>query len=349
MRIRHSRHSEVGKRSSRKHHSSYLKIKEQVVQYGRHAKAKLHRISKPKENSHIFIRNNEHQGMVKKRASLRTKLYKGTGFRRKRKSEDSAKVADYGKSVSNSIKENQYYHIYNSFDDEINKFESPPGSADSSFQQQKQVYLVKNNSLQSLKNMIKMGYEAESSGTHALDRLQCQHDILRDVDNKLDRMQVYNKRASDNIMHLRGLKPLNNVAPRFDDVENRSINVLDIKGTPLKSKNYLENYNYASTTAVSSRATDLLNYSPEYTPRRYDVQFEFSSPDGDIDSYINKALDEVGNISRKLRYIAQETSEELDCQLNRLAYTEDSLQRVGSKINNNSNKLESMVGKSNSF
>lgn len=346
MRMRHSRYSEQGKIGSRRYHPSYSKIKEHVVQCGRNAKAKIHRISKSKTKDNLFVKKNENNQSFKSRFSLHAKLKKGGSIRNKSKFGDAIVGINYDKDVSTSTKENCYYDRYkNSFEDERYKMISPLGSADSSFQQLKQVCLVKNNSLQSLKNMIKMGYEAESSGTHALDVLHCQHDVLRDVDNKLDRMQAYNKRASDNIMHLRGLKPTNNMTPTFNEFENVSANALDIKDIPLKSEKRLTNYANQKNDFGDSSLPDFLNY----TPRRYDVKFEFRSPEDDIDCYINKALDEVGNISRKLRYIAQETSDELDCQLNRLSYTEDSMQRVGGKLGTNSNKLESIIGKSSYF
>lgn len=229
--------------------------------------------------------------------------------------------------------------------------------ADEIDQYKRQIYLVKENSLSSLHNTLKMAQEAENSGTKMVDLLCCQHDTLNQVDENLNRIEVHNRIAKDNILILKGRKRNGELSNVWDNGGNLNSLNSENEYLPGSCESILwrasKNNEYNSTMHdflhqpyKVTEHLDKSNIGDHNNSERYKIlnkckkyQFENDSRDDDMELDIDKNLTEITNISRRLKYIAQLTSEELDYQLNQFSSTEDCLERINGKVLNNSNKL----------
>lgn len=348
MRIRKIVHSDINKKSTRTHSCS--RIKEHVLECGRSAKAGIHKLSKWKENHHSYHSDAPHERNLNERTPIRTRLRSSLSFKRR---ERRNHICDKSTTFDTKKRAGSFENIYRSspypiFETSREDGYSRPNSSISEFYEQKQIQLVKTNSLQSLKNTIKMGLEAESSGANILNMLNCQHDVLNNIDKNIDGIKVYNRMANDNIGQLKGYKKCCTSSPAQNNVDN--IISYDKYYSPVKGKAHNYNINYPYSFNVSSyedmnetNPVDWQNYDSKYTPNQHNFELGFSSPDDDINSSINKALDEISCISRKLHFLAQETSYELDCQLDKLSFTEDAMQKVSCKVKKNTERLSNMI------
>lgn len=349
MRIRKNAHSDVNMKSTRTH--SYSRIKEHVVECGRSAKAGIHKLSKWKENRHTYHSETPYKRHLNERTPIRTRLrYRLSLKRRERnndirdKSSNDCETQETMSPVENIYRLSPYPIFETSRDDDYSR----PNSSNWESCEQKQIQLVKTNSLQSLKNTIKMGLEAESSGINALNMLNCQHDVLSNIDKNLDGIKVYNRMANDNIDQLKGYKKYSTSSPMQYNADTSIF--YDKYYSPVKRKAHNYNINYPCSLNMSSfeditemKSVNWQSQNAKYTPNRHSFELGFSSPDDDLDSSISKALDEISCISRKLRFLAQETSCELDCQLERLSCTEDAIQRVSCKVKKNTESLDNIT------
>lgn len=197
---------------------------------------------------------------------------------------------------------------------------------------QTQYLNVTTDSLQSLQKSLAMAQLAESSGIRSLNMLKEQGKKMNTTEQKFHQINSYNKVAKDNIHYLAsGCYPTPLESNFRDSVSKRSYSVEKRQRTSLNHSTALNRNFFVSEPCLNSALS-----------RRQDDFCEGTISTGEcntIDDSIDRTFDGLSKVVGRLNWIAKRTSEELDCQLNRLSTTENTLDCVTGNVQSNIRKM----------
>lgn len=197
---------------------------------------------------------------------------------------------------------------------------------------QSQCLHLTTESLQSLQNSLNMAQQAESTGVRSLNMLQDQIRKLEKTEEKLHRLDSYNRIAKDNIHCLTSgnfpkVLDSNEMTARPKSWFHEKQLQKAYTRTPLNikqnSKEYRCNVDYLQRDMNYSQILDHVS----------------TNTNSDVEENVERALDGLSKVVGRLHWIAERTSEELDSQLNRLSTTENTLDCVNGRVSSNIRRM----------
>ena len=202
-----------------------------------------------------------------------------------------------------------------------------------------------------------MAQEAEMSGMNTLGILGHQSEQLNNVEGNLDLIKIQNSVAEDKVDELKKLN--RNVLAihaknPFNAKRRRMEHEDELKARRLEEQAMLQATNQQianSTQRISNALTE--NSKPSLIQEKYKrqevlnrakkYQFENDEEDDDMEVEIDRNLDQVQQISGRLKKLAISTGEELDSQQERLKDVEENTDNLDIKLNTNTTKLSRIM------
>lgn len=208
------------------------------------------------------------------------------------------------------------------------------------------IKFTKQSSVASTRNTLKMAQEAEMSGMNTLGILGHQSEQLNNVEGNLDLIKIQNSVAEDKVDELKKLN--RNVLAihaknPFNAKRRRMEHEDELKARRLEEQAMLQATNQQianSTQRISNALTE--NSKPSLIQEKYKrqevlnrakkYQFENDEEDDDMEVEIDRNLDQVQQISGRLKKLAISTGEELDSQQERLKDVEENTDNLDIKL-----------------
>lgn len=216
----------------------------------------------------------------------------------------------------------------------------------------KEIRFVKQSSVASTRNTLKMAQDAELSGMNTLGMLGNQSETLHNVETNLNLMKTQNIVANDRVSEL---KKLNrsilavHISNPFNSKNRALAKEEEIKTQKMQDQMMRAEANGDLSTSTR-RIEDAMNshesseLQEKYQRRKIlernrKFQFENDEEDDEMELEIDRNLDKIGQISGRLKKIARAAGEELDSQQTRLKKIEEDTENLDLKINTNTIKL----------
>lgn len=216
-----------------------------------------------------------------------------------------------------------------------------------------EIRFTKQSSVASTRNTLKMAQEAEMSGMNSIGLLGHQSERLNNIEGNLDLMKVQNKIADDKVAEL---KKLNrnilavHVSNPFNSKRRQREREEKIKNRKIEEKLMKEHTSQQlarSTQRIEGamNANDDINTVREKYQRKQildrskQFQFENDEEDDMMEVEIDRNLDQIQQISGRLKKLAMATGEELDSQQKRVRNIEDNTDDLDIKIHLNTTRL----------
>ncbi|EJS43725.1 sec9p [Saccharomyces arboricola H-6] len=216
-----------------------------------------------------------------------------------------------------------------------------------------EIKFTKQSSVASTRNTLKMAQDAERSGMNTLGMLGHQSEQLNSVEANLDLMKVQNKAADEKVAEL---KKLNrsllavHVSNPFNSKRRRREREEQLKNRKIEEKLMREqtNQQISKSTQRIEGAMNANNNVSEVRERyqrqnilekakRY--QFENDEEDDDMELEIDRNLDQIQQVSNRLKKMALTTGQELDSQQKRLNNIEEGTDDLDINLHMNTNRL----------
>lgn len=217
-----------------------------------------------------------------------------------------------------------------------------------------QIRFTKQSSVASTRNTLRMAQEAENAGMNTLGMLGHQSEKLNNVERNLDLIKIQNSVADNKVEEL---KKLNrnilavHVSNPFNSNRRRRQREEAIKNKKIEEHIMMEatNNELARSTNRIENAMNGNMHSDSGIRERYQrqivlekaakYQFENDEEDNEMEVEIDRNLEQIGQISSRLKKMAISTGEELDAQQSRLNNIENSTDDLDIKIHINTTKL----------
>lgn len=216
-----------------------------------------------------------------------------------------------------------------------------------------EIRFTKQSSVASTRNTLKMAQEAEMSGMNSLGLLGHQSEKLNNIEGNLDLMKVQNKIADDKVAELKKLNrnilaihvsnPFNSKRrqrEREEKIKNRKIEEKlmqeqtskELARSTQRIEGALNGNNEINTVREKYQRKQILDRSKQF-------QFENDEEDDMMEVEIDKNLDQIQQISGRLKKLAVATGEELDSQQQRVRNVEDNTDDLDIRIHLNTTRL----------
>ncbi|AJR87535.1 BDH_1b_G0020290.mRNA.1.CDS.1 [Saccharomyces cerevisiae] len=216
-----------------------------------------------------------------------------------------------------------------------------------------EIKFTKQSSVASTRNTLKMAQDAERAGMNTLGMLGHQSEQLNNVEGNLDLMKVQNKVADEKVAEL---KKLNrsilavHVSNPFNSKRRRREREEQLKNRKIEEKLMREqtSQQLSQSTQRIEGAMNANNNISEVRERyqrknvlekakRY--QFENDEEDDEMELEIDRNLDQIQQVSNRLKKMALTTGKELDSQQKRLNNIEESTDDLDINLHMNTNRL----------
>lgn len=216
-----------------------------------------------------------------------------------------------------------------------------------------EIKFTKQSSVASTRNTLKMAQDAERAGMNTLGMLGHQSEQLNSVEGNLDLMKVQNKVADEKVAEL---KKLNrsilavHVSNPFNSKRRRREREEQLKNRKIEEKLMRE-----QTNQQISRSTQRIegamnaNGNTSEVRERYQrqnilekakrYQFEDDEEDDEMELEIDRNLDQIQQVSNRLKKMALTTGQEIDSQQKRLNNIEESTDDLDINLHMNTNRL----------
>lgn len=215
------------------------------------------------------------------------------------------------------------------------------------------IRFTKQSSMASTRNTLKMAQEAEMSGMNSLGLLGHQSEKLNNVERNLDLLKVQNKIADDKVAELKKLNrnilavhvsnPFNSrrrQREREEKIKNRKIEEkLMQEHTSQQLSNSTQRIEGAMRGNSETGAVRERYQRQQILDRAKKYQFENDEEDDMMEVEIDRNLDQIQQISGRLKKLAVATGEELNSQQKRVNNIEDSTDDLDIKIHLNTTRL----------
>ncbi|KAG5653079.1 hypothetical protein H0H81_002459 [Sphagnurus paluster] len=229
-----------------------------------------------------------------------------------------------------------------------------------------QTRFVKQESVNSTRNALRMAREAEETARNTLTRLGDQSEKLANTERHLDVAKGHSSRAEDNTNELKQLnrsifRPVitfnkdakraaqeAKIQARYDEERNeREKTMMDIR----ESQNRLGR---AATYGRDDDEEGLMGggarsrfKSAEQEAMRKEqrkrYQFESTASDDEVEDELDNNLDEINDVSKRLKALGMAMGQELDNQIKRIDHIEGKTVRVEQKIHMNTQRVRYVV------
>lgn len=217
-----------------------------------------------------------------------------------------------------------------------------------------EIRFTKQSSVASTRNTLKMAQEAEMAGMNTLGMLGHQSEKLNNVERNLDLIKIQNSVADDKVAELKKLNR-NILAVHVSNPFNSKRRRQE-KEDRIKTKKMEEHMMMDSTNRTLEQSTQRIENAMNGNMRsdsgvreKYQrqkvldaakkYQFENDEEDDEMEVEIDRNLDQIKQISGRLRKLAVSTGEELEAQQQRLDRIENNTDDLDIKINMNTHKL----------
>ncbi|CCF59872.1 hypothetical protein KAFR_0I00910 [Kazachstania africana CBS 2517] len=218
-----------------------------------------------------------------------------------------------------------------------------------------EIRFVKQSSLASTKNTLKMAMDAEKAGMNTLGLLGHQSEKLNTIETNLDLIKVQNVTAEDKVSELEKLNrsifavhvgnPFNSRRRRRekeDTLRNRKIQenfmIEETNKSLYASTHRIENAMNGTDKSASSSMQQKYKRD-EILQRAKAYQFENDEEDDDVEIEIDRNLDKIKQVSGRLRKLAIAAGDEVDAQRSRLMKIEEGTESLDIKLHMNSTRL----------
>ncbi|QLQ79836.1 hypothetical protein HG537_0C04850 [Torulaspora globosa] len=216
-----------------------------------------------------------------------------------------------------------------------------------------EIRFTKQSSVASTRNTLKMAQDAEMSGMNTLGMLGHQSEKLNSIERNLDLMKVQNKIADDKVAELKKLNrsilavhvsnPFNSrrrQREREEKIKNRKIEEKimqehtsqQLSNSTRRIEGALRGNDEINTVREKYQRQQILSRAKKY-------QFENDEEDDMMEVEIDRNLDQIQQVSGRLKKLAIATGEELDSQQRRVKNIEDSTDDLDIKIHLNTTRL----------
>ncbi|CCD26225.1 uncharacterized protein NDAI_0H00510 [Naumovozyma dairenensis CBS 421] len=222
-----------------------------------------------------------------------------------------------------------------------------------------QIKFTKQSSVASTKNTLKMAQDAELAGMNTIGMLGHQSEKLNNVERNLDLLKVQNVVADDKVSELQKLNRsilAVHVSNPFNSKRRAREREAKLRSRKEQEKLMFEETNnrlYNSTQriegALNGPDRDDLMQNTSMIREKYKkqnileqakrYQFENDEEDDEMEFEIERNLDQIQQISGRLKKLAVATGEELNSQQERLGRIEEDTDRMDIKIHMNTTKL----------
>ena len=216
-----------------------------------------------------------------------------------------------------------------------------------------EIKFTKQSSVASTRNTLKMAQDAERAGMNTLGMLGHQSEQLNNVEGNLDLMKVQNKVADEKVAEL---KKLNrsilavHVSNPFNSKRRRREREEQLKNRKIEEKLMREQTNQQLSKSTQ-RIEGAMNANSNVSDvrERYQrqnvlekakrYQFENDEEDDEMELEIDRNLDQIQQVSNRLKKMALTTGKELDSQQKRLNNIEESTDDLDINLHMNTNRL----------
>ncbi|KAG6911943.1 hypothetical protein DXG01_000191 [Tephrocybe rancida] len=231
-----------------------------------------------------------------------------------------------------------------------------------------QTRFVKQESVNSTRNALRMAREAEETARNTLTRLGDQSEKLANTERHLDTAKGHSARAEDNTNELKQLnrsifRPVivfnkdakraaqeAKIQARYDEErEEREKTMLDIRETQNRlgrAATYGRgNDDEEEEQLVGGARSRFKSQEQQATAKeqRKRYQFEATASDDELEDEVDGNLDEISEVSKRLKALGMAMGSELDNQNRRIDQIEGKTVRVEQKINLNTQRNEAIL------
>jgi len=222
-----------------------------------------------------------------------------------------------------------------------------------------QTRFVKQESVNSTRNALRMAREAEETARNTIGRLGSQSEKLANTERHLDVSKSHSQRAEDKTDELKQLnrsifRPVitfnkegkraaqeAKIQKRYEDErEEREKGVMDIRET----QNRLgQASSYGQQDGIRTGPNGRRGGTGQQTLQREQrkrYQFEANASDDEIEDELDDNLDEISDVTKRLKALGTAMGQELDNQNNRIERIEEKTVSLDNKVFRNTEKLK---------
>ncbi|KAL8278618.1 hypothetical protein RQP46_008910 [Phenoliferia psychrophenolica] len=216
-----------------------------------------------------------------------------------------------------------------------------------------QMRFVKQESLASTRNAVRIAREAEETARATLDKLGDQSDRFANTENHLDMAKTHNSRAIDETKELEALnrsifRPNMtwNKAKKRDKEEQR---ILDRHNAEKEAREDTRREQYESQQRIQDtykgmdRAAENAHGAKSRAKARGNerqrYQFEATGSDDEVEDEIDENLDELGGLAGRLKMLATTAGQQVDAQNSRLRSITDKVDNLDTGLVKSTQRL----------
>lgn len=216
-----------------------------------------------------------------------------------------------------------------------------------------EIRFTKQGSVQSTRNTLKMAQEAEMSGMNTVGMLGHQSNQFGNVENNLDLMHSQNRIADDKIAELKKLNRTMfavHVGNPFNSRRRAREKAETMKNRKIEEK-MLQEEKLQGVQESTRRVEDAMNIRgepltikdrykrEEILKRARKYQFEADEEDDMMEVEIDRNLDQIGQVSGRLKKLALATGDEIQSQSKRLGNIEDNADEMDIRLHMNTQRM----------
>lgn len=218
------------------------------------------------------------------------------------------------------------------------------------------IRFVKQESVQSTRNTLRMAQEADASGTNTLGMLGSQSERLYNAEQNLLLADTQTQIADEKVKELRRLNrsifipaygnPFNKksrLRQQEENIKNRKMQEKYLRET--NRQNMYESEQRLKQGIMNNATDNDVHHkyqNEKYLQQAQRYQFENDSEDDEVEKEIAGNLDQIGSYAKKLHGIANTMGKEVDSQNVRLRKIEEDADKLDINVHMNSTRLSNI-------
>lgn len=218
------------------------------------------------------------------------------------------------------------------------------------------IRFVKQESVQSTRNTLRMAQEADASGTNTLGMLGSQSERLYNAEQNLLLADTQTQIADEKVKELRRLNrsifipaygnPFNKksrLRQQEENIKNRKMQEKYLRET--NRQNMYESEQRLKQGIMNNATDNDVHHkyqNEKYLQQAQRYQFENDSEDDEAEKEIASNLDQIGSYAKKLHGIANTMGKEVDSQNVRLRKIEEDADKLDINVHMNSTRLSNI-------
>ncbi|KAI5481761.1 plasma membrane SNARE protein [Pseudohyphozyma bogoriensis] len=216
-----------------------------------------------------------------------------------------------------------------------------------------QMRFVKQDTLASSRNAVRIAREAEETARATLDRLGDQSDRIANTERHLDLAKAHNERAVDETKELEALnrsifRPnfTMNKAKKRDKEEQRLLarhqqekdEREQVRRDQYESRMRMEN-TYKAMDRDAENAAGAKQRARARGSERARYQFEATASDDEVEDEIDDNLDQISGLAGRLKMLATAAGQEVDAQNSKLSKLGDKVDTLDNNIHRSTQRM----------